>query len=266
MSVVGVSSYFLWTQKGNTTLPLVRGSGFLVPFRQLGGFYRYHVLSAAHVTCPVRYRKLYGNTVGLRAIGERHVTTRLLKPRADDGVVEASVEMRFAQHYFLNVDVSSLRCKDESELHDLKLEAVELDLDPITEGTELIFRGVLALEEKSNPNDDGLRLSEASIDGECRAALVSVDYGTVILASLKSSLHLSMCGGPVIRKSTGGCVGVIVARAMRNAPPRDPHVGSLYEEPWLDVSCNENLRNCAGLDVAFVPVREFYDSLQRCEM
>ncbi|SCU66244.1 uncharacterized protein TEOVI_000713100 [Trypanosoma equiperdum] len=265
MSVVGVSSYFLWTQKGNTVLPLVRGSGFLVPFQKLNGFYKYHVLSAAHVTCPVRYRQVYGNTVGLRAIGERHVSTRLLKLGAGPAL-EASIDMEFTQNYLPNVDVSSLRCKDEKQMNELGLEAVKLDMDPIEDGTELIFRGVEASEERSNPNDDGLRLSEVSIPGECKAAFVSTDYGTVVLASLKSALSLSMCGGPVIRKSSGGCVGVIVAKAMSSPPPRDPHVRSLYEDPWLDLSEHKDLRGLGELSAAFVPVCEFYGPLRRCEM
>ncbi|RNF11593.1 uncharacterized protein Tco025E_06628 [Trypanosoma conorhini] len=265
MSVLGVSSYFLWTQKGKTVLPLVRGSGFLVSFQQIGGFYRYHVLGAAHVTCPVKYRQIYGDTVGLRAIGERHISTKLLKP-GSKGAVEASIDLEFAQTYLPNVDVSSLRCKDERQLSESCLRAFELDLGPIKEGTELLFWGVKAEEERANPNDDGLRLKEACIEGECRAALVSLDYGTVVLASLGSPLVLSMCGGPVVRKDNGRCVGVIVAQALKNAPPSDPQVTPLCQDPWLDLSHNEVIHTCGKFNVAFVPVREFYDPLRRCEM
>ncbi|KAH8613393.1 hypothetical protein ERJ75_000792100 [Trypanosoma vivax] len=264
MSVLGVSSYFLWTQKGNTVLPLVRGSGFLVAFQQLSSFYRYHVLSAAHVTCPVRYRQIYGNTVGLRAIGERHISTRLLKPQGD-GKIETSLDMEFAQNYLLNVDVASLRCKNEDQVEELGLKSLQADLNPIEEGTVLLFKGMEVSEERSNPNDDGLRLTEASLEGECKAAFVSLDYGTVVLATLQSPLHLSMCGGPVVRRDSGGCVGVIVARVLSNAPPRDPQVGALYQDPWLDVSENKTVCARGPVDVAFVPIREFYDSLRRCE-
>ncbi|ESL06425.1 hypothetical protein TRSC58_05902 [Trypanosoma rangeli SC58] len=265
MSVLGVSSYFLWTQKGKTVLPLVRGSGFLVAFRQIGCFYRYHVLSAAHVTCPVKYRHIYGDTIGLRAIGERHISTKLLKP-GTSGAVEASVDLEFAQSYLPNVDVVSLRCKDEGQVGELCLLPFELDFDVIKEGTELLFWGVTAEEERANPNDDGLRLKEACLKGECRAALVSLDYGTVVLASLESPLGLSMCGGPVVRKDNGRCVGVIVAQALKNAPPSDPQVAPLYRDPWLDLSHNEAIHVRGKLDVAFVPVGEFYDPLRRCEM
>ncbi|ORC88432.1 uncharacterized protein TM35_000173040 [Trypanosoma theileri] len=265
MSVLGVSSYFLWTQKGKTILPLVRGSGFLVSFQQLNSFYKYHLLSAAHVTCPVRYRQVYGDTIGLRAIGERHISTRLLSPKSNCSV-GTSLEMEFSQTYFPNMDVSSLRCKSEKEIENSKFLPFELDLNPIKEGTELIFLGMESLEERGNPNDDGLRLREVQIKGECRVALVSLDYGTVVLASLESPLILSMCGGPVIRKDNGSCVGVIVARVLKNAPPRDPNVGALYQDPWLDISQNESIHACGKVDVAFVPVREFYDSLRRCEI
>ncbi|KEG14745.1 hypothetical protein DQ04_00321140 [Trypanosoma grayi] len=265
MSVVAVSSYFLWTQKGNTILPLVRGSGFLVSFKQLSGFYSYHVLSAAHVACPVRYRQIYGDTVGLRAIGERHISTRLLKPHSN-GLVEASLEMEFKQNFFPNVDVVSLRCRDERRLKDLQLISVDLDLNPIENDTELLFHGIDVSEEKTNPNDDGLRVTPVCIEGNCKAALVSLDYGTVVLASLKSPLILSMCGGPVVRKDNGRCVGIVVARVLKGAPPRDPQVGTLYQDPYLDISQNEDIHANGRMDVAFVPIREFYDSLRRCEI
>ncbi|RNF25311.1 hypothetical protein TcG_00317 [Trypanosoma cruzi] len=265
MSVLGVSSYFLWTQKGKTVLPLVRGSGFLVLFQQLGGFYKYHVLSAVHVTCPVRYRQIFGDTIGLRAIGERHISTKLLKP-GSNGKVDASLDLEFAQSFLPNVDVSSLRCKDEKQINELCLLPFELDVDPIKEGTELLLFGMEAVEERANPNDDGLHLKDACIKGECRAALVSLDYGTVFLASLESPLSLSMCGGPVVRKDNGRCVGVIVAQVLKNAPPSDPQVTPLYQDPWLDLSQNETINACGKLDVAFVPVREVYDALRRCEM
>lgn len=305
MPAFGVSSYFLWTQKGQTVLPLVRGSGFLMKFHQLSTFYSYHVISAAHVSCPVRYKPIYGDTVGLKAIGERHISTRLLLPDPTTHRVRHSLDLDFHQTYLPNVDVASLRVKNEMQLKEwmsaeaekssdddcnglAALRAVEPDLEPIEEGTELVLCGVHAEEERANPNDDGLTLISIRLAATCKAALLSLDYGTVLLASIdgpaESSaggaapsssspqepdvppLPLSMCGGPVLRKSSGKCVGVIVARVMKSAPPRDLNSGAVYQDPYLDISEHVALHAHWPLDVAFVPIGEFYDPLRRCEM
>lgn len=284
MSVVGVSSYFLWTQKGMTNLPLVRGSGFLVAFKQHNTFYHHHVLTAAHVSCPVRFKPLYGDTIGLRAIGERHVTTRLLVPDVAAPRVKYSIPLVFKQEVLPNVDVATLRCTDERQLAGAGLTPLEMDMDPIEEGTELVFCGCNATEERANPNDDGLTLTQRRLEGVCKAALVSLDYGTVLLASIErdvssasgeatvvsgdlvSPLPLGMCGGPVLRKSSGKCVGVIAARVLKNAPPRDPNAGALYQDPYLDVSENKSLHSQWPIDVAFVPIGEFYHAMRRSEM
>ncbi|AYU81616.1 hypothetical protein LdCL_320012500 [Leishmania donovani] len=302
MSIFGVSSYFLWTQKGQTVLPLVRGSGFLMPFQHLNTFYSYHVMSAAHVTCPVKHRKLYGDTIGLKAIGERHISTRLLIPDEATHKVQSSFELEFRQEYMPNTDVASLRlCKEEQFKQAMlppqnsgtgaasPLQVIQPDLDRIEEGDELILCGVHTQEERANPNDDGLALNPMRLIATCKAALLSLDYGTVLLASIDGPaeearesgsgsaasasrpvtvppLPLSMCGGPVLRRSSGRCVGVIAARVMKNAPPRDPQSTSLYQDPYLDISEHIALHALWPLDVAFVPVGEFYDPLRRCEM
>ncbi|KPA84570.1 putative mitochondrial hypothetical protein [Leptomonas pyrrhocoris] len=302
MSAFGVSSYFLWTQKGQTVLPLVRGSGFLMKFKQLNTFYSYHVISAAHVSCPVRYKPIYGDSIGLKAIGERHISTRLLLPDVTTHKVKESFDLEFSQRYMPSVDVASLRVKDEKQLKEWMtaddqgvrsaLQAVEPDLEPIEEGTELVLCGVHTEEERANPNDDGLTLLPVRLAATCKAALLSLDYGTVLLASIdgpaetspESSgspssssptrsqspavppLPLSMCGGPVLRKSSGRCVGVLVARVMKSAPPRDVNAGALYQDPYLDISEHIALHEHWPLDVAFVPIGEFYDPLRRCEM
>ncbi|EPY32334.1 hypothetical protein STCU_02863 [Strigomonas culicis] len=276
MSLVGVSSYFLWTQKGQTILPLVRGSGFLLRFKQQGTFYHYHVITAAHVSCPVRYRGLYGDSVGFKAIGERHVSARMLTPHAETHQVQHALDMEFRQHYMPNVDVAALRCRDEAQLDGLRLAPFEVDEKPIEDGTELVYCGFDAIEERANPNDDGLTLREVRLDGTCKAAIVSLDYGTVLAGSIDSlsdderaqgkQMPLSLSGGPVLRKSTGKVVGVVAARIMKNAPPRDPHAGTLYQDPYLDLSENVSLHQRWPLDVAFVPIGEFYNSLCRSEM
>ncbi|KPI88965.1 hypothetical protein ABL78_1931 [Leptomonas seymouri] len=302
MPAFGLSSYFLWTQKGQTVLPLVRGSGFLVKFNQLNTFYSYHVISAAHVSCPVKYKPIYGDTVGLKAIGERHISTRLLLPDEATHKVRQSFDLHFRQKYMPNVDVASLRVKDEKQLKEWMhtgedggksaLRVVEPDLEPIEEGTELVLCGVHTEEERANPNDDGLTLIPMRLTATCKAALLTLDYGTVLLASINVPLEkrteastspsstsstshqcptapplpLGMCGGPVLRKSSGKCVGVIVARVMRSAPPRDLKAGAVYQDPYLDISAHTSLHEHWPLDVAFVPIGEFYDSLRRCEM
>lgn len=299
MSAFGVSSYFLWTQKGQTVLPLVRGSGFLMAFRQLNAFYSYHVISAAHVSCPVRHKPIYGDSIGLKAIGERHISTRLLLPDATTHKVAQSFDLNFRQSYLPNVDVASLRVTDEAALKTYvastqsgasALSVVEPDLEPIEEGTELVLCGVHTQEERANPNDDGLTMLPMRLAATCKAALLSLDYGTVLLASIDGQaetastaaaaaaagaspqypvvppLPLSMCGGPVLRKSSGKCVGVIVAQVMRAAPPRDVNAGALYQDPYLDISEHTALHSHLPLDVAFVPIGEFYDPLGRCEM
>lgn len=287
-SILGLSSYFLWTQKGLTNLPLVRGSCFLVAFKQQNTFYHHHIVTAAHVSCPVRYNHLYGDTIALRAIGERHVTTRLLVPDRLSNAVKHRIPLVFRQGILPNVDVATLRCKDERQLTSVGLTPLEMDMDPIEEGTELTFCGCDAEEERANPNDDGLRLTERRLSGTCKAALVSLDYGTVLLASIEkaggddegadsakphrdarrvaSPLPLSLCGGPVLRKSSGKCVGVIVARVLKNAPPRDPNAGNLYQDPYLDVSENDSLHSKWPIDVAFAPVGEWYHAMRRSEM
>ncbi|KAG5496126.1 hypothetical protein JKF63_02427 [Porcisia hertigi] len=303
MSLFGLSSYFLWTQKGQTVLPLVRGSGFLMAFEQLNTFYSYHIISAAHVTCPVRHRRVYGDTIGLKAIGERHISTRLLIPDTSTHKVSRSFDLEFRQQYMPNTDVASLRLSQEKQFKEVmqpsqgnstssesSLQVINPDLDHIEEGDELILCGMQTEEERANPNDDGLKLTPTCLAATCKAALVSLDYGTVLLASIDGPaeetttssassnatfasapvtvppLPLSMCGGPVLRRSSGKCVGVIVARVMRNAPPRDPQSASLYHDPYLDISEHIALHAHWPLDVAFVPIGEFYGALRRSEL
>ncbi|EPY30184.1 hypothetical protein AGDE_09571 [Angomonas deanei] len=212
MSVLGVSSYFLWTQKGQTVLPLVRGSGFVLNFKHLNTFYHHHVVTAAHVSCPVKYKSIYGNSVGFKAIGERHISTRLLCPHPESHKVAHSIDLEFKQHFMPNVDVVSLRCKNEAMLADAAVTPLEIDEDPIEDGTEVVYCGVDLKEDRANPNDDGMTMAVKQLTGVCKAAIVSVDYGTVLAGSIEKErrdlsdnaplLPLSFCGGPVLRKSS----------------------------------------------------------------
>lgn len=301
----GVSSYFLWTQKGLTTLPLVRGSGFVVPFRQMNGFYKYHVITAAHVSCPVRYPQLFSSASDnnpLKAIGERHISNRILFSHASESSFStingpfspclrhvSSHNLRFQQHFMPNVDVAALRIENEEIFsHDYpKSKLLEVDLTPLQDGEEIVLCGMDAKEAAGNPNDDGLQLLPCELTAVCKAALISVDYGTVLLCevpefhrandreenlinlshqnSIFASLPAGLCGGPVLRKSNQKAVGVIVARVTRYLPPKDLNKPLNIHEPFLDISDNKEILSQWPLDAAFVPFSEFEGSMRRTE-
>lgn len=258
-----VSSYFLWTQKGLTTLPLVRGSAFCVDFTQLDGFYRHHIITAAHVSCPPRYRHLYtcDEDSALKLIGERHVTNKVLLPTQ-------SHELLFRQHFMPHVDVSSLRLKDESVLTATGISPLEVDPTPLEEGESIIIRGIDCKEAAGNPHDDDLTLKPEEFHGVCKAALVSIDYGTVFLGALRDGLDaplpISMCGGPVVRASNGKVVGVFVARVVRSLPPNDVKKPPKVFDPFLNLA-DHDILNQWPLHFAFVPVTEFAAALLRSE-
>lgn len=162
------------------------------------------------------------------------------------------------------------------------IEPLVIDRDPVGEGDELVLCGMLTDEERANPTDDGATLKPMELQAVCHAAMLTLDYGTVLLASTDEMPPASMCGGPVLRKRTGTCVGVLVAPVRRNAPPKrllsrrtsgevDPAtvpsvMAELIAEPWLDISQNADLRDIPNLNAAFVPFGEFYASMRRSEM
>lgn len=302
----GVSSYFLWTQKGLTTLPLVRGSGFVIPFRQVNGFYKYHVVTAAHVSCPVRYHQLFTSSVDnnpFKAIGERHISNRILLPHTVQSASYPEVtnspsfvpslhshNLRFQQYFMPNVDVAVLRIENEDVFSREHPESalLEVDLTPLQNDEEIILCGMDVRESAGNPNDDGLQLVHCQFSAVCKVALVSVDYGTVLLCKVRDfhdigdddnnsvshphqnekfhSLPVGMCGGPVLRKSTKKAVGVIVARVMRHLPPKDLNKPPNIHEPFMEISDNKEILSQWPLDVAFVPFSEFEGSMRRTEL
>lgn len=299
----GVSSYFLWTQKGLTTLPLVRGSGFVVPFRHVNGFYKYHIITAAHVSCPVRYPQLFSSDKDnnpLQAIGERHISNRLLVPKPPIwppgqtnssifNVSTSSYNLRFQQYVMPNSDVAVLRIENEEKFFKHYPESsVEVDLSPLEDGEEIVLCGVDAREATGNPNDDGLQLMPCQFSAVCKAALVAVDYGTVLLGEIKKVHKMdgeqctivnyrdevegsppfpsSLCGGPVLRKTNKKVVGVIVARVARHVPPKDLSKPSIISEPFLNLSDNKEILDKWPLDVAFVPFADFEGSMRRTEL
>eukprot|EP00796_Vickermania_ingenoplastis_P006501 gene6501-4683_t len=272
-SVFGVSSYFLWTQKGLTTLPLVRGSGFLVRFTQLNCFHTLHVVTAAHVSCPVRYEQLYssqGKGGPLSSIGQRHINNRLLVPKGEEKGQFVAHPLRFDQHFMPNVDVSVLRLEKEKEAME-SVTALEVDVQPVQCGDEVTFYGMDCQEAPANPNDDGMAMQLRRMDAVCRAAIVSVDYGTVLLASIQGAAAeqeanwpVSMCGGPVVRKASGKVVGVAVARVLGHAPPVNKARG-VQCEPFLSVGDNAAVMKMWPLHLAFVPIADFSGAMRRSE-
>lgn len=271
---LGLSSYFLWTQKGLTNLPLVRGSGFIVPFSQVNGFFKFHIVTAAHVSCPVRYRQLYSSDASisaLNAIGERHVSNRILIPQRHGPVKVESVPLRFQQHFMPNVDVSLLRVENEELILNNSLPVLEVDVTPLEDGEEIVLCGMECSEIPGNPNDDELSMIPRQLHAVCKAALVSVDYGTVLLGELIDPpsddflLPVSMCGGPVLRKSNGKVVGVIVSRVTRGAVPQDMSRPMKHCDPFLDVSDNTDVLQRWPFHVAFVPFAEFEGAMRRSE-
>jgi hypothetical protein len=260
----GVSSYFLWTVKGATVMPLVRGSGFLIRSTS-HTFHKYHVVTAGHVACPVQFPRVFGGrSPGLRAIGERHISTGLLCPTLTKGPsAPVTFPALFLQRRFLNVDVAILHLKDEDRaietISRVGIAPLDVDLEPLHLGEELTFCGVTSTENTANASDDNVLVEYQSIDGISHSEVVTNDYGTVIVAKGDQSIDPTMCGGPVLRKSNGKCVGVIVARIggdVRPDAPPTPEASTLIQKPFLDLSTTQDLEH-VSLRVAFISIRDF---------
>lgn len=272
----GLSSYFLWTVKGATVMPLVRGSGFLIQSEGSHAFHKYHVITAGHVACPVQFPRVFGgDSPGLRAIGERHITTGALCPVSHDGrSTPRAFPMLFPQKRFLNVDVAALRLKNESssiqELFEMGVTPLEVDTTPLERDEELEFCGVRSFESLTNSTDEELQVEHDSLCGSSHSTVISHDYGTIIVARLNDDIDSTMCGGPVIRKSNGKCVGVIVARVGAlgaTDPPISPDASKLVRKPCLDLSSTPGLEGDASmLRAAFVPARDFITQLRNSSL
>ena len=274
MSVIGISSYFLWTEKGKTILPLVRASSFVLDFDNLSAFNKRHLITAAHAAIPTRFRNIYNNK-RLEHLGERHIYGKALLPQFLSGpgevagrehFVTQAAMLRSSPPVFPHVDVCSMRLQNESVGDAWNLRGFEIDQEPLQAGDEVVYVGFRAEEEKANPNDDELQLVPEELRGVCHAAYLSMDYGMVMLGTCQSSLPLSMCGGPVLRKSTMKVVGVTVAQVRSAAPPHDPRTELIYTDPWLDISAQEKLCSIPNLEVAFVPIGEFYHAMRKSEI
>lgn len=262
-------------------MPLVRGSGFILKSSGMNPFYKYQVITAGHVSCPVKYPAVFGrDSPALKAIGERHITSGLVIPRSNinsdsgDAGPHYTHPLIFLQKRFLNTDVALLHVKDEDAFFatpiGTSITPLELDADPVGRGEELVFHGVQSTESPSNPSDDGLRVEDVRIGGSCHSRLNSIDYGSVLLAHADAPIPPTLCGGPVLRKSNGKCVGVIVARTLAAAPPVEtapnapPNQRMVNREPWMDISETPELRDAKPpIHAAFVPVQEFLSQLRK---
>jgi hypothetical protein len=272
MSVVGFSSYFLWTEKGKTVLPLIRGSAFILDYHNTSAFNKRHVITAAHCAIPTRFPNIFSNNKRLAHLGERHIYTKALMPRfllnsrdEQDYTIGSMSFLRNNAAVFPHVDVCSMRLREESVGDQWGLQGFEIDTDALQDGDEVVYIGLHAQEEKANPTDDHLQMHPLEIGGVCRAAYLSGDYGMVMLGTASEPVPLSMCGGPVLRRSNMKVVGVIVAQVRQAAPPSDPRTELIYHDPWLDISAQPDLCQIPDLQVAFVPLGEFYHALRKSE-
>ncbi|CUI15490.1 trypsin peptidase, putative [Bodo saltans] len=267
----GVSSYFLWTVKGATVMPLVRGSGFMIHSASRT-FHKYHIVTAGHVACPVQFPRVFGDrSPGLRAIGERHISTGLLCPSGAGSSTPVTFPTLFPQRRFINADAAILHLKNEdqafSTISHLGITPVDVDLQPLQFGEELTFCGVTSTEHSANASDDNVHVEYHSINGVSHSEVGTLDYGTVIAAQADRDIDPTMCGGPVLRKSNGKCVGVIVARigsaTVSDSPPT-PDASLLIHKPALDLSNTPNLEK-ASLRVAFISINDFLPTYRATE-
>ena len=297
MSLVGVSSYGLVTKKGRTFIPFVRGTGFLASFTQTS-FYTRHVITADHVCRPQRYGKLYGNGIELSKMRDRHVSCRL-HGFAPNGNRYLVMPLEFKLHPCPRTDVCVLRIEREKEiLQDMRanglpeLEPFEMDHEALAQDEPIEVRGLHMLNEDTLA--DTVSMVPRVIEGKLAAKYVSEDFGTVLVASGVSggAVTPGMHGSPVLRKSNGKVIGVLIGGITRQpiaaepaprllgTPPKEGEqhppdvVAELHEwrlrnmhAPTVDISSNGDLMNAVNDDgFAFVPVGEFLSFMRRTEV
>lgn len=255
-------------------MPLVRGSGFLIRSEGPRVFHQYHVVTAGHVACPVQYPNVFGGrSPALRAIGERHISTGLICPAANNGPsTPLTFPLLFPQKRFLNIDVAILHLKNEDrtieELSKLGISVLDADPEPVRCGEQLLFCGVSVSESSTNAADDNLQVEYHTFDGTSHSEVLTHDYGTVIAAQSEFVMDPTMCGGAVVRRSNGKCVGVIAARIGQQDVIEDlpiPEASTLLRKPFLDLASTPGLTD-QSLRVAFVPVADFLPNLRQIEI
>lgn len=292
MSVVGISSYVLITQKGRTLVPFVRGSGFLLKF-ETQSFYQYHVVTAGHVALPHRFGALYGNTQELKHIGDRHVSSKmhLFRP---DGKRIAILPLAFQVQRPPLTDIALLRIEREKEIIKSMetdglppLEALDADTGPLQKGEEVVINGLHMTTEDTVA--DEIDMVPKPVTAQVVAKYNSDHFNTVLLASTQEAVTSGMNGCPVLRKSNGKCVGVLVGDVKRDAPSIDPKPlletpkgtsrtpdvmmaqhewrMSHMHAPFVDISSNGELMHSVGVHGgAFVPIAEFVRFMRKSEI
>eukprot|EP00744_Colponema_vietnamica_P025396 GILI01037314.1.p1 GENE.GILI01037314.1~~GILI01037314.1.p1 ORF type:complete len:292 (-),score=41.32 GILI01037314.1:56-931(-) len=286
--VLPLSSYFLWTQKGQTRLPLARGSCYIIDYDLRASFYTKHIITAAHVALPVRFPNCYGNGDLFKGLGERHITAKILlgAPERQDekrpGRVVGDLNCNYKIDVFPTTDVAKLTLMQESsiaqcpEYYQHLFEGLKPDLTPIQPGEELIVAGYSMAEESGAPHDGFLAMRPVSYQAISVAAIQTNDFGTVVVCSTNSAdeIPASISGGAVIRVKTGGVIGTVAARTALESPPpidaaqRVAVEGRLaaHREPCVDISGFADLRAKVGPHgVAFTPINEFLNALRRLE-
>lgn len=297
--VLPFSSYFLWTQKGQTRLPLARGSCYIIDYDLKSSFFTKHIITAAHVALPIRFPNCYGNADLFKGLGERHITSKVLLgaakrdvPEAGDkqkgdssqraGRVVGDLNCNYKVDVFPTTNVAKLTLMQETSINQCPkyfqslFEGLTPDLNPIELGEELFVAGYSMDEDSGAPNDGFLTMVPLSIHARSVAAIQTHDFGTVVVCSTDSSNEIpaSISGGAVIRKKTGGVIGTVAARTVLESP--SPISGSqrvmtegrlvAHREPCVDISGFEALVSQVGPNgVAFTPIAEFYNKLRRLE-
>jgi hypothetical protein len=294
MSVFGVTSYGLVTQKGRTFVPFIRGTGFPIAFAQTA-FNTCHILTADHVARPQRHGHKYGNDLEIGKMRDRHVSCKL--HMFEESQRYAVLPLEFRTFPAPQSDVCVLRIEREKHiLEDMSQHGLppivpfELDMGGLKQGEPLEVLGLHMLGEDTI--EDRLSMVPRTVVGNLAAKYVSQDFGTVLLASTtEGEVSAGMHGSPVVRAGTNNVVGVFVGECLREAPQRTeapkllglagPPDGKIPEEvraahdkwrrenmhaPTLDISSNEDLMNSVGsAGFAFVPTGEFGSYLRHIE-
>jgi hypothetical protein len=226
MSVFGVTNYLLVTQKGRTYIPFVRGSGFFVDFVQ-HGFHTRHVLTCGHIATPLRYPQMFGRPPLFSRIGERHLTPKalLFDPH---GTRRAMLPVEYNINTLKGTCVASMRIKNERDLF-LQMErdglgvprSFELDLENPTvgENEEVVFHGLKL--DRDEEAADVAEMTPMIVPGKAKLNFLSELLGsTVIVSTGTKQVSAGMSGCPVIRRSNGKCVGMLIcAVKTKNSDP-----------------------------------------------
>lgn len=274
MSTVPFTSMLLWTEKGKTFVPLVRGSSFLVKY-DVKGFFQFHVIAAAHCATPARFQKLWPRFTNMEHVRERNTFQRLLLPNGVDGRIAHEVDLRPRFKVIPGFDVALLNMVREEHVAEAiankglpALVPFELDVNPIGEGEAVVLRGFDVEEETGDPSGFSLRMHAKELHGVTRAAITTnTGFGTVVLVELEEEMPQGMCGGPVLRKSNGKCIGVIAGKVSPEEPRTDFDLSK--EKPVVDprivIESLPKLCENPKLRAGFTPLREFYGSMRQHE-